>query len=631
MRLDPLSVPYRIGLRAGAIASSILLAGVLTGRIEDPTAAATLVVGGVMLASAYELLRYRRIEYDLSPSTIALRTGVFSRREREVPRRRVQTVDVSRNALQRLLGIATVRFDTAGGDGAEITLVGVAGAEADRLRRELGGEVATPDDAGTVFALRGRTFALFCLTSVEAGATAIGSAVVTVTSVPRLVDPSSVGIVVAAIPGRGPGRIVVGIVAVAALAWLLSVAILFVRYYGFRLVRSGDELQYERGLVTRYSGTIPLDKLQTMTVDESVVARRFGYATLRVETASTAGDEGGLHAAVPLARRDRVLRVARSLDPVGEAFDEDLTAPPRRARTRYFVRYGVVALAASVVAAEALVALSASPFAALVVLLPVPVAAHLTWTNRGYATADAGLVTRTGVFVRHTRVAPYYRLQTLSRAATLFQRRRDLATVIGDTAGAGGTGDAVAIDVDADAADRLFATLERRLNRSLAERRRDAGRTPVLTDDPAATTEPTVPTGGGGPTRTHGPGMVTETWPRRKRTTRDDRTPTGSRARSSDGDPTARSDGFLCRRARRVSDDRPRVRGPGAGGRPGDPPATRHRDQAVLFLPDRSTRSRGVDASLRAVPPPDTERVGRDRRGGRSGESRRARVRVPLL
>ena len=52
----------------------------------------------------------------------------------------------------------------------------------------------------------------------------------------------------------------------------------------------------------------------------------------------------------------------------------------------------------------------------------------------GYALGDDHVVVRSGFWRRHTSVVPYYRIQAVVGEATVFQRRRDLTSVVADTA-----------------------------------------------------------------------------------------------------------------------------------------------------------------------------------------------------
>ncbi|WP_227131349.1 PH domain-containing protein [Halorubellus salinus] len=252
--------------------------------------------------------------------------------------------------------------------------------------------------------------------------------------------------------------------------YVLSAALAVLEYYEFELGRRGNDLVYERGLLQRYSGSIPTDKIQTLTVRETAPMRWLGYAALDVETAGYAGGGGnaGTQAAVPVATRDRVLDLADDLF----AYDDPgLERPPKRARERYAVRYSLVVLAAVAVAyaGAQLYPSFTLWYVPAIALLAVPPAAHLKWAHRGYAVRDDHVVVRTGFWRRRTYVVPYYRLQTVVGSATVFQRRRHLASLVADTASSAtlSRSSPTAHDLDADDVDRLQHELRDRLQAHL--------------------------------------------------------------------------------------------------------------------------------------------------------------------
>lgn len=531
-RLHPLSaltdaVQRALQFGSFALFASIMLSGPL-GAV-DFLPALLLAPLGALLGAGYAVARYLRFEYELGPEHLVVTSGVFSRQEREIPLRRIQNVDVSRSLVQRALGLATVRFETAGGSATEAELDAVGAEDAERLRHEVGERVRTVRDGerSTGAAVADDVGAVG--TGGAAGATGTKGA----TDESKYVDSStdtraetlyeiSPGdlLVLSAISFR-PGAIAapvfgapfvgdavtegglllfrflgggreggatdplaaaftafVGLVAFAIAVWVASAALTYARYYDFRLERVADELRYERGLLGRYSGTVPLEKVQTVSVGENVAMRRLGYATLSVETAGYAPGSnraGGAETTIPLAARGRVLDLARDLQPFGEPTFE---RPPTRARRRYAIRYALVSvgLAALVFGASLLW----TPLPAVAAVVPLfglalaPVAARAKWRHRGYDERERAVLTRSGFWYRNTRVVPYYRLQTVFTRRTIFQRRWDLASLTADTASTTSIvgGDATAHDIDGDAADGLRERLLDRLREDLSERRR---------------------------------------------------------------------------------------------------------------------------------------------------------------
>ncbi|ELY88541.1 PH domain-containing protein [Natrinema altunense] len=453
-----------------------------------------LVAIGIVLGIVYEFAYYRRFRYELTDDTFDVTSGVLARRDRELPLGRVQNVDIRQNVLVRVLGIAAVHIETAGGGQTEVSLQYVDEDEARRLRRQLRDGVSTDasdtDETGTavrdtdaasagdetvLFEIRPHELAILSVFTIDPGASLLGGIALSFASgfdPVALVPANRLG----GLPGPETGLIAIawGLLLFVLAAWLISAALTFTRYYGFRLTRVGDELYYERGLLQRYSGTIPLEKIQTLTITESIPFRWFGYAALSVETAGYApgqSDSRGSESAIPLADADRVAELARAIEPFGPI---DLESPPRRARERYAVRYLLVV--AAVVGVAFLLARYTGfirqwyVLAALAVL--VPIAAHLKWRNRGVRLDDRYVLARTGFWRRTTKVVPYYRVQAVLHQATIFQRRRRLASVTADTASSASLlgRAATAHDVDTDRGLEMQAAIEDRLQERLRAR-----------------------------------------------------------------------------------------------------------------------------------------------------------------
>jgi len=489
MNLDPRSIPYRAAERLFRFGWPLLfLAASGTPGIGPlgPLAALAIAIGSVLLLLGWQAAVYRRFSYEVSTDTLDIHSGVLSRRERGIPLHRIQNVDTSRNVLQRALGIVDVSIETAGGGGSTEARLRYLSVEDTRTLREdlrrhdseqadesgRGDEEPNADRAPTeLFAIESGELALLGLTAIDLRLLSFATIALPVLapSFASMAGPDGVPV--------GPmGTLVLAPASAAAfvlLTGLVSGASTASNYYGFRLLGADGDLRYERGLLRRSEGTIPINKIQALAIEETVLARFFGYATLAVETAGYAPGQspsGGSQAAVPLATRERCLALARSIEPVSMP---EFRRPPKRVRRRYAIRYGLVValltgLAWGIVQVFDVTFLWYSVPALFGV---VPVAAHLKWVNRGYALTEGYVLTRNGFFTRTTTVVPDYRVQTVAETRTVFQRRRSLATVTVDTAGAGGSRVARAVDIDAASAAGLRETVAGRLQRALAARR----------------------------------------------------------------------------------------------------------------------------------------------------------------
>ena len=97
-----------------------------------------LLALGALVLLAWTTLEWLRRTYALEGGALRLEEGVLSRKLRAVPFDRIQQVDLVRKPLHRLLGVATLRVETAGGgSAAEVDLDVVTLAEAQALRSTL--------------------------------------------------------------------------------------------------------------------------------------------------------------------------------------------------------------------------------------------------------------------------------------------------------------------------------------------------------------------------------------------------------------------------------------------------------------------------------------------------------------
>ena len=524
MKLAPQSIPYRALQKVSGVV--VVLFFIVNNNPDWGFAVATAVGGAVvLLAIGYEVAYYRRYDYELTEDTLDISSGVISRREREIPYRRIQNVDVSRSVIQRAIAVAAVDLETAGGSSTEGSIRFVSPAEATRLQREVQrrkssgatgeGEDPRPDaeasagdetdgrpaqeaDSGPgavgpaeeeLFAISPTELALVGALSFDGRLIGLlaflssGSVPVLSSFIP---DASAVALTATAIAGVG-GLFVV--------SWVLGAGVAFSNYYGFRLSRAGDELRYERGLFRRYSGSIPIEKVQALRLTDNPAKRALGYASLSIETAGYAPGQGGgqgSQAAVPIATTDRVYRLAREVESFG---DPRFNRPPKRIRWRYAFRYTIVVglLVAVAFGVDWYLGAGLPWYAPAALLLAVPPAAHLKWKHRGYWLGEDHLLTRNGFWSRTVTVVPYYRIQNVIDTRTLFQRRWDVATVVADTAGSSSIAgnDAAAVDFATDEAVDLREILRERLRVAVADHREQRDRFEWFEGD-ADAEEPTV-------------------------------------------------------------------------------------------------------------------------------------------
>ncbi len=412
-----------------------------------------VLAAGVLVAAV--VAEWLRRTYALGPSAMRIEEGVLARKRRLLPFDRIQQVDLVRKPLHRLLGVATLRVETAGGSGgSEADLEVIALAEAERLRATLlraraaaqrapaAADAAAPARTAERVLVRLSPWqvALAGLTSMR-GAAALALFGSVFQEAPRSlldrltsrIDPQALA------PSTAPALAVAALLVVALLLGLAAASSL-VTDYGFVLARGGDNLVVRRGLLERREAVVPLARVQVVRVDESLLRRWLGFAAVRIQSAGRAGhgDATANHLSVPILPTARVDKLLGEVLP-GAAPVPALLRPPPVARRRAIVRRAVPVLVVAAVALWPLEGLArrVGVVVALAAILLALVAGEAAYRSLGHARHGGFLTARRGALNRSTAVVPVAKAQSVRVRASFFQRRAGLATMLVDVAGGG--------------------------------------------------------------------------------------------------------------------------------------------------------------------------------------------------
>jgi membrane protein YdbS with pleckstrin-like domain len=108
--------------------------GWLTGRVG--WLPYLIGAAGVLMVTAAPVWRYRVHRWEVSADVVYTRTGWFSREWLLVPVSRIQTVDTEQGWIERLLGLATIKVNTASHTGSS-EVSGLPADVATRLAEQL--------------------------------------------------------------------------------------------------------------------------------------------------------------------------------------------------------------------------------------------------------------------------------------------------------------------------------------------------------------------------------------------------------------------------------------------------------------------------------------------------------------
>lgn len=431
-----------------------------------------LLLGGAILTAAVvqavsKFLTYR---YRYDADDLVVRSGVFVENERHIPYNRIQNIDAVQNVVHRMFGVAVVQVQTGSGKEPEATMrvlpldalaemrarvfaeraaaAPVEGSEAAELVKPPPRRLLHLPARELVIAgfIENRGMALIIATIgvlwqfdplEKLMIDRIARWTVEHADDTPTVDPAAFGGVTTVILG-GTALFLGMLLFVRALSTVWAM----IRLHDFTLVRDGDDLRAEYGLFTRVTATIPVRRVQTISVHERLLHRRFGRVAVRVTTAGgggVSGDEAGGSVErewlAPIIRRDRLPELLRELDPTLDLDSVTWRRADPRAVWR-ILRLSSVWIAVFTAGAAFLVGWWAAAVGALLALRATLRARGIV-RNLGCGFAGDRVVFRSGWLHLVTTVARFERVQASTLLEGFFDRRANMATIAADTAGLG--------------------------------------------------------------------------------------------------------------------------------------------------------------------------------------------------
>ncbi len=494
-RLHPLTLVFAALSWARRLIFPAVVGAFSASREAPGTFVFWLAVILTLPAFLFALAKFLSFRYRVGAEELIITSGILRRHHRVIPFSRVQNIEMRQGVLHQLAGVAELRVETAGGAGeaeADLTVLSRDVAQALRLdvmaRRQRAVQRRTGEERPAPELVAARTLARLSTGDlVIAGATAneAGLIAAALFGALQFLDPFAERIIgqldLVELPAVSAAIlfVIVALAAFIVLGWIVSILGSVIGYHGFTLERVGKELRKSYGLLNRRESVIPLERVQALRIEESLLRRPFGLASLKVATAGGPSGErqrGGAEAFLPLARRDELPALVAGVFPELDLHALNFRPVHPRSRRRAFIRYAAVLL----LIASALGWLVDREWAMLLLLLPALYGlAAWQYRHRGYALAPGFVAARNGVLNRITWVVPDQKLQVLLTSETPFQRRHGLASLVIDTAGGGRQ--AVVVDLARGDALQLQAELAVRLRAALRRLgvRGDPAHTPV--------------------------------------------------------------------------------------------------------------------------------------------------------
>ncbi|WP_114560963.1 PH domain-containing protein [Desertihabitans aurantiacus] len=254
-----------------------------------------LAVAGVFLvAAAAGFVTWRFTRFVIDDEELRIETGVLTRRSKKIPFQRLQSIDVTQPFAARIFGLAELKLEAGAGDSGA-SLKYLSRARATRLRDYLvqraTGERSSIAEEGpqasawtdlssadeVLVRLSPRQLVLGFLLSLDFLLPAVALVV-------GLVVTGVLGVILFALGGIIP----------LGIALLTTVSMYLISQFNYTLSRSGRGLRISRGLTSLTSQSVPVDRIQGLSIGQPATWKALGLYRVRMDVLghTSSGEDG---------------------------------------------------------------------------------------------------------------------------------------------------------------------------------------------------------------------------------------------------------------------------------------------------------------------------------------------------
>ncbi len=394
----------------------------------------------IMIASLTGLFAigtYWTTRFSIEPDHVVHTSGWIFRKDRRIPLKQIQNVNIRQNVLERIFRVATIDVETAMGRGRDLKLSVLGLAEAERFREELLGaahlsETSRNVDTSPVVRLNSHDLLLGAVTENHLPQMIIGMVTV--------IGPALSGITTYASKlSQSAGMLAFGVASIALPvgSWLWGAASYYLKYGGFEVHRTHLIFRISYGLLNKVQLAVRPSRIEILRITATLPQRWMQRASLHLGTASSFGDAGVLAPVALFVDTHRAMAGASEVFP-------SLVIPTLQWRNfhpifyispliRSFVSmifvilfaYGMSTIMSGIGLASVI---GVSVFIAFMILVRVATLL-LSIPENGYALTDQMLVVRSGYYHQTISSMPIERMENLAVTQPLWWSNRGAASL----------------------------------------------------------------------------------------------------------------------------------------------------------------------------------------------------------
>ena len=398
------------------------------------------------------IIAYFRFYFHLAEDEVVVQQGILNKKKTSIPFDRIQTVNIEQNLVHQLFKVVRVEIDTAGSNQSEFKFDALKIDMAEALRKiiltkksklkalqqnqEVSEEITNEDQPNVILKVEVPQLIKIGLTEnhIKSGGIIFAFGYWIYESL------SDVGVDVEGYTDQINMSPTLSIIVFLLMLFLVvSLIISLVRtiliYFELKFIRIGNGFRVTSGLFTKRNVAALDNKIQMVSFSDNLLMKLLGYKNLLLKQASSVELTNKKSIRIPGCQQDQIDQVTKTLygrtNQAGIEFYE--------VDKRYFIRsalyiilFGSLIIVPGGFLDQLWMILLGSILTPYLILL-----AYLNYRKTKFGFNEKMMVVKGGTFGDKTTLFPLYKLQSTALRQNLYQRRRNLATVVLYTASGG--------------------------------------------------------------------------------------------------------------------------------------------------------------------------------------------------
>lgn len=408
---------------------------------ERDTAGEIILILFPIIALIKALADYLFFRFRITSEEVQVKSGIFSRKQVTLPMHKIQAVHINQNWIQKIFNLSELTFDTPGSEKAEVKFqlnkLQAARLMTYVLHKSTAAELIENNDK-LISELSFKDLLKLGLTAnhFETLLILIGLFLSFMNNIKDIVaDRSEYMLEVSTnqILESSILFIIVGIFAILLLSVVVSLFRTILAYANFRIGKTVQGFNINKGLINSSQKLVPFDKVQFLSWKTNWLRKSIPLYLFEFHTIGGKEVKNNLKIKVPVTSELILQKLVASYFPdIPEQFTGNLTVHPSYLY-RNTLLFGILP---SVVLSVPLF-LFAGEKALLLLLIPLYVFLYFWLYRRKFLFSWTSTLVhiKTGVFGQRTVILKWEKIQSVKISQTLYQQRNSLADLVIHTAG----------------------------------------------------------------------------------------------------------------------------------------------------------------------------------------------------